>query len=778
MAYLKTQYSCFVLLFFINFSLLFTAPSFAQLSDSDKPIKIGVLAYRSKESTLKRWQPLEQFFHQHIPQREFIVKALVYDELDKAVQQNKVDFILTNPGHYIQLKANYHLSSPLASLIKNSANHQLARFAGVIFTLASRHDINQLSDLKSQRIAATKTASLGGYQMQSYALHQANLSLPNQKQLHITGMPHDNVVDAVLNKQADVGFVRSGVLESLQQQQKLDLKHLKIINQQTTNFPLIHSTQLYPEWPFAALAHVDRDLASHFAAALLLLHEDPVRHKMNIQGFTIPTDYLPVENGLRALRFPPFDTAPEFTLKDIWQRYAPYISILLALASCILLLSLFLIKLTKRLKRQNKKISDHSAKHMALLSSLSEGVYGINNKGICTFINPAALKLLGYTRSELLDTDTPICPIFLQDHEKQSTKNPIQQTLSDGKTRHLEHLFQRKDGSLFPVQLNIVGLASTTENQQSAVITFTDMSLEKEMLEHNKMLSTALEASQTSIVITDIHANVEWVNPAFETLTGYTKVEAIGHNPAQLLYSGKQDQPFYKNLWDTVLSGKPWKGELINRRKDGSLYDEELYISPVMGEKGKIKHFLAVKHDITQRKQLQNKLKHISEHDTLTELPNRLLLNDRLNQALSLAKRNKTTLALIFLDLDKFKPVNDTFGHDIGDLLLQQVAKRIQICLRESDTVARVGGDEFIILLPNIQNQHNILSLAEKIRSALNQSFDCDNNTLNISSSLGIAIYPEHGLTALELSKNADSAMYQSKNKGRNNVQIFNNVAL
>jgi len=770
MVYLKTHYSIVLLLFFIHL-LLFTSPSLAQIPASNKSIKIGVLAYRSKESTLKRWQPLEQFFHHYIPERHFIVEALAYDELDDAVQQKKVDFILTNPGHYIQLKANYYLSSPLASLIKNTANHSLSQFAGVIFTLASRHDINQLSDLKTLRIAATKTASLGGYQMQSYALHEANLSTPKNNQLHLTGMPHDKVVNAVLNGKADVGFIRSGVLESLQQQQKLDLTRLKIINQQQhPTFPLIHSTRLYPEWPFAALSHVDSKLARHFAAALLLLHEHPVKDKLHIKGFDIPTDYLPVENVLRTLRFPPFDKAPNFTLKDIWQRYSLYISTLLILVACILLLSLFLMRLIKRLKHKNQEISDSSAKHIALLSSLSEGVYGIDNQGICIFVNPAALKLLGYSHSELLGSS--ICQIFLQKPD-EAIANPIQETLVDGKTRHFEDIFQREDGSSFPVQLNIVSLPSTPNHTQKAVITFKDMSLEKKILEHNQMLITALEASQTGIIITSPQASIEWVNPAFELLTGYTKSEAIGHTPSHLLSSGKQNQYFYDTLWSTVLSGKPWKGELVNRRKDGSLYDEELYISPVINNKGEIKHFLAVKNDITERKRIENKLKHISEHDTLTGLPNRLLLNDRLNQALKASKRERGILALIFLDLDKFKPVNDTFGHDVGDLLLQEVAKRIKTCLRESDTVARVGGDEFIILLANIQNQHNATNMAEKIRAALNRSFQCAHNTLNISSSLGVALYPEHGLTAIDLSKNADIAMYHSKNQGRNNVQFF-----
>jgi len=765
-SYIKKMPYYFVIA--LIFSSLFSINSiFASVETNYEPVKIGILAYRPKAETLARWKPLENYFHEKIPQRNFTVEAFTYSDLGNAVATRQIDFVLTNPGYYIQLKEQYNLSSPLASLIKQTKQHTLSAFAGVIFTLATRNDITQLKDLQNQRIATTKTASLGGYQMQSFALYQAGLPLPKPEQLIITGMPHDNVIDAVLSGQADIGFVRTGVLEALQQEHNLDLSLLKIINKQNIpSFPYLSSTRLYPEWPIATLPHIDPELAAHFTAALLLFHDHD--GKVNgVTGFNIPMDYSPVEDILRALRAPPFDTAPHFTLLDIWQRYKLAIITTTISLLLTLVLSLYLFIFNKRITQQRQQIAEKSEQQGALLEALAEGVYGLDNQGRCTFINPAALKLLGYIEDEVLGNHA--ATLF---HSHRFHKCPAMETLLDGKTRHAEEVFACKDGRLISVAVNVAAI-HLSDASLGAVVAFKDITQEKKITDRNKMLVTALEASQTSVVITDTHANIEWVNPAFEKLTGYQSTEAIGHNPSELIDSGKQGSQFYKALWNTILSGTPWHGEIINRRKDGSLYDEELNISPVIDEKGNIQYFIAAKNDISERKQIERRIKHLAEHDTLTGLPNRALLSDRLEQALHTAKRNQEHLGLIFLDLDKFKPVNDDYGHATGDLLLQEVATRISNCLRESDTVARIGGDEFIVLLPTIDSQNDAFMVAEKIRHALNLPFNCQKHMLSIAASLGVASYPEHGEDEISLAKSADIAMYYAKELGRNNVQTF-----
>ena len=288
-----------------------------------------------------------------------------------------------------------------------------------------------------------------------------------------------------------------------------------------------------------------------------------------------------------------------------------------------------------------------------------------------------------------------------------------------------------------------------------------------------RLFEVALNSVSNGIVITDIDARIQWANPAFTQLTGFTLEEAIGRKPNELVSSGKQSQPFYQDLWETILSGSSWHGEIINRRKLGELYHENLSISPVMDKNRKITNFVAIKQDITERKNADAQIHHLAHYDPLTDLPNRVLFSDRLQRALVAAKRDNSHLALMFLDLDKFKPINDDLGHHVGDMLLKEAAKRMQSCVRESDTVARIGGDEFVVLLPIIETEQDAVVVAEKIRYALNQPFELVGKRLSISSSTGIVVYPEHGMDETQLIKNADIAMYNAKESGRNNVMLF-----
>ena len=240
-----------------------------------------------------------------------------------------------------------------------------------------------------------------------------------------------------------------------------------------------------------------------------------------------------------------------------------------------------------------------------------------------------------------------------------------------------------------------------------------------------------------------------------------------------MMKSGAHSAQFYAELWKTITSGRDWHGEIINRRKLGELYHENLSISPVMDKNRKITNFVAIKQDITERKNADAQIHHLAHYDPLTDLPNRVLFSDRLQRALVAAKRYNSHLALMFLDLDKFKPINDDLGHHVGDMLLKEAAKRMQSCVRESDTVARIGGDEFVVLLPIIETEQDAVVVAEKIRYALNQPFELVGKRLSISSSTGIVVYPEHGMDETQLIKNADIARYNAKESGRNNVMLF-----
>ena len=287
-----------------------------------------------------------------------------------------------------------------------------------------------------------------------------------------------------------------------------------------------------------------------------------------------------------------------------------------------------------------------------------------------------------------------------------------------------------------------------------------------------KVFSTAIEQSPTPVLITGPDSVIQYVNPKFTEETGYSAAEAIGKTP-KFLQSGCTNELVYQEMWTRLARGKRWSGELVNRRKSGEIYWEEAHIGPVRDTHGVITHYVAVLLDIDERKHIHAQLAHSAHYDMLTSLPNRSLLFERINQSLSYAKRNQTQLALLFIDLDKFKPINDAYGHAMGDLVLQEAARRMSGCLRDSDTVGRIGGDEFVVLLPVVSNESDASSVAEKIRYALNQPFMIENINLSISSCIGIALYPDHGDDVIKLAKNADFAMYQAKSSGGNKVHIF-----
>jgi diguanylate cyclase (GGDEF)-like protein/PAS domain S-box-containing protein len=281
---------------------------------------------------------------------------------------------------------------------------------------------------------------------------------------------------------------------------------------------------------------------------------------------------------------------------------------------------------------------------------------------------------------------------------------------------------------------------------------------QKQDEEELRKLTRAVEHSPSSTLITNAKGVIEYVNPKFTQITGYTADEAIGRTP-RILKSGETPTAIYADLWRTIRAGGEWRGEFRNRKKNGDLYWESASISPVTNADNEITHFVAMQEDITERKEQAAALEFQALHDALTGLPNRSLLYDRLRQAIHNARRRNESFALLMMDLDRFKEVNDTLGHLNGDRMLQQVAQRLAHTLRESDTVARLGGDEFAMLLSNDAG----VEVAEKLAQALTPSFDIEGQPVDANASIGIVHFPEHGDDVDTLLQRADVAMYMAK---------------
>jgi len=375
---------------------------------AEPPVHIGVLAYRPKAQILAQWQALADVLHQAIPEREFIVEALDYSEIEASADSKKLDFVLTNPGHYLHISYQHGFSAPLATLIRHENDRSQDTFGGVIFVLAGRGDLNALGDLRGKKIAVTSQNSLGGFQMQAYEAAQAGIDITKAAELVFTGMPHDAVLEQVLSGQADIGFVRSGVLEALAQSGKLDLRQIKILNAQASAEFKLLSTRLYPEWPFLAMPTADRELAKKVAGTLLLMGPGRIQ---GIDGFTIPADYNSVEQLLRKLRVTPFNTIPQFTLTDIWQRYPTPALALSAGVFLVVLLSLTLFWTNRYLaterqmaSEQNIRLQDSEYRWKFALEGADEGVWDWDIANGTVFFSPRWKSMIGYQPEEFANT--------------------------------------------------------------------------------------------------------------------------------------------------------------------------------------------------------------------------------------------------------------------------------------------------------------------------------------------------------------------------------------
>ena len=304
------------------------------------------------------------------------------------------------------------------------------------------------------------------------------------------------------------------------------------------------------------------------------------------------------------------------------------------------------------------------------------------------------------------------------------------------------------------------------------LMTIRDLSRAREVKEQLKRSQAVFENTIEGIMITDLGLNIIAVNPAFTAITGYTEEEAVGATP-RLLKSQYHAEDYYRELWASMKETGGWQGEIWNRRKNGEAYPEWLTISTVRDDDGNPVNYIGIFSDISQLKQSQTELDYMAHHDPLTELPNRLLFSARLKHSIDSAKRNNKIVAVLFLDLDRFKHINDSLGHTIGDQLLMAVAQRFNKQIREEDTVARLGGGEIVVLIEDLNESDKAAVLAEKISKSLEAPFIIQDYELFVGVSIGISLYPQDGETVEELLRNADSAMYRAKDVGRNTCQFY-----
>jgi len=495
----------------------FGAAGLAHGEDAQQVFRVGITSFRDKSVTQREWGPTMDYLAEKIPGSRFVVVPMGLQEFEAALGGNEIDFVITNPEHYIVLEARYGVSR-VATLVKRENGHLVNQFGGVVFARSDRHDIHGLENLKGKRIASVDRTSFAAYLLQYDLMKAHDVDIDRDCQVDFLGFPQDLSVTAVLEGRADVGFVRTGVLEAMAREGRIDLAQIQILHAMPRDsFPFLISTGLYPEWPFAAVPRVPIDIRNQVAAALLMMPPDtPMAQSARYYRWSTPVEYLSVQSLMRRHHIYPFDKVEAITPAQIFRRYAPHI-LLVALAVVLLMATLYL-----RARRLNR----------ALIQS-------------------------------------------------------------------------------------------------------------------------------------------------------------------------------------------------------------------------------------------RQQLNHQAHYDALTGLPNRNLLDYDLERALSQARRTGQEFALCLMDLDGFKPINDRWGHKVGDEVLREVAQRLQGSLRTGDRVARWGGDEFVLLLNGVATQQQLTEIIERILHVVAMPLDSCSGA-HVCASIGVSLYPRTGTDADGLLKAADEAMYKAKGAGGN----------
>ena len=406
----------------------------------------------------------------------------------------------------------------------------------------------------------------------------------------------------------------------------------------------------------------------------------------------------------------------------------------------------------------------------ATFEQAAVGIAHVGLDGRWLRVNHKLCLITGYAEEELLTRDRPSITYPDDMPDELDSRQKLLAGEVPSSTKEIRYV--RKDGSLVWVSLTSSLTRTVTGEPDYFIEVIEDITERKEATEQLRLFARIFDTINEGVVVTDSTNNIVSVNPAFSSITGYSAAEAIGNNP-RMLHSGLMDKVFYDKMWQSINKTGRWQGEISDRRKNGESYVEWLSISTMKDERGEFSHHIAVVSDISERKAAEEHMVYIAQHDFLTDLPNRMMLHDRLTQAIAHAGREQRKVAVMFLDLDRFKAINDTLGHLVGDKLLKVVASRISSVARVSDTVSRLGGDEFAIMLPYIENMDDIATIAVKLLTSVAGPCVIDGNDIEVTTSIGISVFPEDGKDSESLIAHADAAMYQAKGNGRNNYQFF-----
>lgn len=737
--------------------LFLLATCFISNATAEHPLTFGVFAYRPDSVMQQEYEPLAEYLSQAIG-HPVELDILDQPDLNRALSSNQLDFVLTNPSHFLVIRSERSLTGVLATLVRQWEHTQTSSLGGVVITLAERQDISTLKDLKGKRVATPGMFFLGGYQAQMLELGEAGVRAGDFGRLRQLNR-HDRVIEAVLAGEVDVGFVRTGIIEQMALDDPGLPSRLKVLNpQELAGFPFRVSTRLYPEWPLAALPHVDSAVVRKVASALFALERnDPAAVAAGIAGFAPPMDYQSVEDLARTLRVPPYDQVPRVTWVDVLQQYRLWVF-------TVAVLVLLLIASSLWLGRRKRLIGVEQRRQRRMILGWPQPMLVIR-EGVFVDSNRAAIDLLRYTSEDALaGKDVPAFSPATQP-DGLSSRQKLQLLLDkaiQGEVQSCEWKLTRSDGSEVWVDMTLAPIHEKGEAQPLILCSWYDVTRRRLAEQRQRLAASVFDYAREGIFITDAHGTVMDVNDAFVGITGKGRTDTIGRLPPLPLEEGS-------GVFLTARQDGFWTGEFTTRKDDGESIILTLTISGVRDDHGEIGHFVGIFSDITKSKSQERELRLMAHFDALTGLPNRVLFADRLQQSMSHARRQGFRLAVLYIDLDEFKPVNDAFGHEAGDRLLVEVATRMRKALREEDTLARLGGDEFSAIVVNVDDELALERLLSRILEMVSAPVWVNDHSVEVSVSIGYTLYPQaRDLDGDQLLRQADQAMYRAKRLGKN----------
>ncbi len=410
----------------------------------------------------------------------------------------------------------------------------------------------------------------------------------------------------------------------------------------------------------------------------------------------------------------------------------------------------------------------------AMLEATPVALMALDAVGRISYANPACRQLLGYEQQDLAGKPfwQAICQTNMRDPARQPHHCPLHRCLTTKRSLEDDVILFTRHGKAVPVKIFCSPMFEEESGASGVVVAFFDISRLRLLEARQQLAAAVFDSTHEGVMVTDVSGRIVEVNAAFTRITGYAKKEVKGKTPA-ILKSERHDANFYKEMWRTIRQRGRWQGEVIDRTRNGTLFPAWLTISEVKNERGEITNYVGIFSDITPLKRSQEQIAHLAHHDPLTGLPNRLLLKDRLKAAVERARRSDQAVAVMFLDLNGFKDINDSMGHLVGDQLLLEIATRIRAHVRTEDTVARLGGDEFVVLIPFVENQRQVELIAQKILKKIEGPIELGDRRLALSASMGISLFPQDGENEDDLIRHADSAMYHAKEQGFSEYRFY-----